>query len=1015
MKHRITRSSKPLVLHNEQGVQGCNRAAAPQAAMKPANYSKAGRLKILTALSFLSLFAGAQTDYAKLVNPFIGTGGHGHTYPGASMPFGMMQLSPDTRLEGWDGCSGYHYSDSLIYGFSHTHLSGTGIADYCDVLLMPFTGDVKWKNSEYASPFSHKSEKAHAGYYEVLLDKHNIRAALTTSTRSGMHQYSFPADAAEGKILLDLKHRDEVLQSSLEIVNAYEVKGLRRSKSWAQDQYLYFYLKFEQPIKEYGIALSDVLQKGLKSAEGKNIKSYFSFDLPSDKKLRVKVGISGVSADNARQNLDTEIPAWDFAGLKAAAESAWNKELGKIDVKGGTKEQQVSFYTALYHASLAPNVYTDVNNEYRGTDLKVHKANEFTNYSVFSLWDTHRALHPLMAIINRQRTADWIKTFLAQYKQGGMLPVWELSGNETFCMIGYHSVPVIVDAYQKGILDFDASLALKAAMEYAESNRFGLSQYGALGFVSNEADHESASKTVEYAFDDWCIAQLAKALGREDVYKKYTLRSQNYKNLFDPTTGHIRGKVQGFWFSPFAATEVNNFFTEGNSWHYSFTAQQDIAGLVKLHGSRDAFAQKLEELFTTQASLSGRDQADVTGLIGQYAHGNEPSHHMAYLFNYAGKPWRTQEVVNKICTEFYPASPDGLIGNEDCGQMSAWFILSAIGFYPVTPGSDVYVLGTPLFDEVAIHLENGKTFTIKAENRDTRNFYVADVLLNGKPHPATFIRHSDLENGGELLFKMSNVPNKDRGVKEEHLPQSSVEAQGFLAVPFFDMETAKFKTTLPVAMKTLDKEATIFYRVKSKEKEGAKNFIRYTKPFQINRTSDVKFYAEKAGVKSPTVTQTFYKVPTDKTVTVLSEVYPMYTAGGKDALIDGITGITNWKTGEWQSYFAKDFEAVVDLQRVRPLSYVGVHVLQDVSPWIVYPKDVLFEMSNDGKTYKSLALVRNKTSTDEKGPVVQNLGTEVKAQARFIRVKAKTGGLLPAWHESAGQPTHIFIDEIIVK
>jgi predicted alpha-1,2-mannosidase len=971
------------------------------------------KIQYLALLLALATTATAQTNYASLVNPFIGTGGHGHTYPGASMPFGMMQLSPDTRLEGWDGCSGYHYSDSIIYGFSHTHLSGTGIADYCDVLLVPFSGEVKWKNTEYASPFSHKNEKTHAGYYEVLLDKHNIHVALTTSTRSGMHEYTFPANATEGKILLDLKHRDEVLESSLEIVSDYEVRGMRRSKSWASDQTLFFYMKFEKPIKEYGIALNDELQKGLKSANGKNIKSYFSFDLPDDKKLHVKVGISGASMENAKLNLDTEIPAWDFAQVKAAAENAWNKELGKIEVKGGTKDQQTVFYTALYHASLAPNIYTDINGDYRSTDLKVHKANGFTNYSVFSLWDTHRALHPLMTITNRKRTADWINTFLAQYQHGGMLPVWELSGNETFCMIGYHSVPVIVDAYQKGIRDFDAQLALRAMTDYSQSNRFGLKQYGGLGFVSNENDHESASKTVEYAYDDWCIAQLAKWLGNEEVYRKYRLRSQNYKNLFDPSSGHIRGKVQGFWFSPFDATEVNNFFTEGNSWHYSFTAQQDIEGLIKLYGGRESFAKKLDELFTTNASLSGRDQADVTGLIGQYAHGNEPSHHMAYLFNYAGHPWRAQELVHKICTEFYSNNPDGLIGNEDCGQMSAWFVLSAMGFYPVTPGSGIYALGTPLFDEVNIHLENGKTFTVKASNKTPDNFYVNNVVLNGKSHPATFIKHRDIENGGELLFEMSSQPNKTRGVKEEDMPHSSVEEKSFVAVPFFDMATNKFKITLPVTMKSLDK-AAIFYRVEEKGKPSG-SFTRYTKTFVVNKTSDVKYYAERNGVKSAVATQTFYKVPSDRTITVLSEVHPMYTAGGKDALIDGIMGTTNWKTGEWQSYFAKDFEAVIDLQKIRPVNYVAVHVLQDVSPWIIYPKEVVFEISNDGKNYKPLVTVENKVSMDEKGPVVQELGTKVKGMGRFVKVKAKTGGVLPSWHESAGQPTHIFIDEVIVR
>lgn len=973
------------------------------------------RIRCYLLLSvFLMNGITAQTNYSSFVNPFIGTGGHGHTYPGASMPFGMMQLSPDTRLEGWDGCGGYHYSDSVMYGFSHTHLSGTGIPDYCDVLVMPFTGNVKWKNSEYASPFSHKKEKASPGYYEVLLRKGNIKAALTTSFRSGMHSYTFDAAATEGKILLDLQHRDLVIESSLEIVNDHEIRGMRRSRSWASNQYLFFYMRFEKPIKEYGIALNDELQKGINSASGKNIKAFFSFDVKDKKALLVKVGISGVSMDNAKQNLDTEIKDWNFTALKTKAEKEWNKELGKIEIKGGTKDQQVAFYSALYHTMLSPNIYTDVNGEFRGTDKLVHKADGFTNYSVFSLWDTHRALHPLMSIINRKRTGDWINTFLAQYKYGGMLPVWELSGNETYCMIGYHSVSVIADAYQKGIRNFDHALALKAMTEYAESDRFGLNVYDKQGFLGNDADNESASKTVEYAYDDWCIAQFAKWIGNEEVYKKYTKRSLNYRNLFDPSTFHIRGKVHGFWYSPFDATEVNNFFTEGNSWHYSFTAQQDIDGLIKMYGGKENFLKKLHELFTTSKQLSGRDQSDVTGLIGQYAHGNEPSHHMAYLFNYGGQPWRTQEIIHKICTEFYPNNPDGLIGNEDCGQMSAWFVLSAMGIYEVTPGSGTYVFGTPLFDEVKINLENGKSFFIKTKNRTAANFYINNTWLNKKPYPFSYIKNTDFENGGELLFEMSAVPNKQRGAANEMMPHSFVDDRDFLAVPFLDMTDNKFKTTLDVVLKHFDPDAAIYYSVQPAG-ESKSAFTLYTKPVTINKTSDVYFYAEKNGVKTAVINQKFYLVPTDRTIEVLSKVSSMYTAGGMEALIDGVIGTANWKTGEWQSYYAQDFSAIVDLKQVKPISYVAIHVLQDVSPWIVYPKEVVFEVSNDGKNFQPLVTVANTFSKDVHGPVVQELGKNVNANARYIKVKAVTGGALPAWHESGGSPSHIFIDEVIIK
>jgi predicted alpha-1,2-mannosidase len=965
-------------------------------------------------LFFIGFNSFAQNkNYASLVNPFIGTGGHGHTYPGASMPFGMMQLSPDTRLEGWDGCGGYHYSDSLIYGFSHTHLSGTGIPDYCDILLMPFTGDVKWNNKEYASSFSHKNEKAQAGYYEVLLDKHNIKAALTTTVRAGMHQYSFPSGATEGKILIDLKHRDEVLESSLEIVNDYEIRGMRRSKSWAANQVIYFYLKFERPLKSYGIAVNDKLQPGSSKAAGKNIKSYISFDIGENKTLTVKIGISGVSMENAHLNLDTEIPGWDFNLIKTNAETAWNKELSKIEVSGGTKDEQTVFYTALYHASLNPNIYTDINGEYRGTDKEVHKANGFTNYSVFSLWDTYRALHPLMNIINKKRSNDWINTFLVQYKYGGMLPVWELSGNETFCMIGYHSIPVIVDAYTKGINNFDKELALKAMIDYAESNRYGLTAYQSKGFISNDDDHESASKTMEYAYDDWCIAQLARGLGKEEVYKKYMERSLYYRNLFDPSTSHIRGKVQGFWYSPFKAGEVNNFFTEGNSWHYSFAAPQDINGLAKLMGGKEKFAAKANELFTTKERMSGRDQADVTGLIGQYAQGNEPSHHMAYLFNYAGKPWRTQELVSKINKEFYLNAPDGLIGNEDCGQMSAWHIFSAMGFYPVTPASGSYALGTPVFDEVKMHLENGKTFTITAKNLNAQNFYVQGMQLNGASYSNTFIKNEDIEQGGTMVFEMGNQPNMQRGIKDNQMPVAIVDDADFVAVPYFEMASNKIKEPLSVVMKDIDKDAMIFYSIKENGKAGA--WQKYTRPFVLRNASLVKYYAQKNDNRSKEASQQFYKVVTDRTISIKSKVHPMYTAGGPDALIDGIMGTANWKTGEWQSYYDQDFEAVVEFKQPKKITYAGVHVLQDASPWILFPSRVEIEISNDGKNYRPLLTKLNENAVEDTPAMLQTIGSDVKATAKYVRIKLKSGGKLPAWHESTGYPSHLFIDEIIIK
>ncbi len=968
--------------------------------------------KILLAVLLLPLISIAQRDFTSLVNPFIGTGGHGHTYPGASMPFGMMQLSPDTRMADWDGSSGYHYSDNVIYGFSHTHLSGTGIPDYCDLLMMPFVGETQWNNVDYSSTFSHENEKASPGYYEVLLDKHQIKAQLTSSLRSGMHQYSFAPSVYNASVLIDLKHRDEVLESYIEKINDHEVRGFRRSRSWAKDQYFYFHIIFEQKIQSF-FSNQTFNQQGLTRLEGKDVKVALSFDLPTNKKLRAKVGISAVSAEGAKANITAEIKDWNFDGLRQKATAAWNKELGKIEVKGGTKDQQTAFYTALYHTFLVPNTFQDVDGKYRGTDLKIHQAKGYTNYSVFSLWDTYRAYHPLMTILNQKRTKDWVTTFLNQYKNGGMLPVWELAGNETYCMIGYHSIPVIVDAYQKGIIKGNENELLNAMIDYAESNRFGLDQYRAKGYISNDVEHESVSKTLEYAYDDWCIAQFAKMIGREPVYKRYIERAQYYKNVFDPATKHMRGKLQGMWYTPFDAKEINNFFTEGNSWHYTFAVPQDIDHLIQLHGGKDSFAAKLDELFTTSSATTGRDQPDVTGLIGQYAQGNEPSHHMAYLYNYIGMPWKTQELINRINTEFYKNSPDGLIGNEDCGQMSAWFIFSAMGFYPVCPGNSEYVLGTPLFDEVKINLENGKKFTIRAHRKTQQSYYIKSTSKNGVKHTRSYINHSDLWKGGSFDFYLSDAPDKSWGTSKNDLPHSSIAAKEIVIAPYADVTSNKFRKHTSVTLKTITPNAEIFYKISTDT--STTSFEKYTQPIVLDDSRTISFYTEKNGKQSGTISQKFYRIPEDRSITVSSKVHPMYTAGGPEALIDGIIGTTNWKAGEWQSYFGEDLNAVIDLQQVKPVTYLGVHVLQDVSPWIMYPKQVIFYLSNDGKNFSEGLTIENTIQPSLSESETQVLGRDVQLKARYIKVKVVNGGKLPEWHESAGNPSHLFIDEIIVR
>ncbi|RKY53164.1 MAG: glycoside hydrolase family 92 protein, partial [Candidatus Neomarinimicrobiota bacterium] len=773
---------------------------------------------VLLSLFFaLTVYSSVYRDLTQYVNPFVGTGGHGHTYPGASMPFGMVQLSPDTRLTGWDGCSGYHFSDHVIYGFSHTHLSGTGVPDYCDILFMPTVGKLQLCNgyktnpdSGYGSRFKHSNETAAPGYYSVILDDYNVKVELTVTKRVGFHKYIFPK-TNNAYIIIDLTHRDPVIESAIYFINDRKIQGFRRSRAWAKDQVVYFAAEFSKPFFSHGIAVNNKIKGNLRKAVGKNIKAFVNYHTRKGEPILVKVGISAVSMEGAWKNLEAEIPHWDFEKIKNGANSAWNRALNMIQIEGGTEEEKRIFYTALYHVLLVPNLFMDVDGKYRGTDLKIHQAKNFTNYTVFSLWDTFRAEHPLFTIIQPKRTVDFIRTFIAQYENGGQLPMWELAGNYTGCMIGYHSVPVIVDAYMKGIKNFNVKKAYKAMKHSADQDHLGLKYYKEFGYIPADKEGESVSKTLEYAYDDWCIAQMAKSLNKKEDYKRYIRRAQFYKNLFDPSTGFMRAKLNGSWVTPFDPREVNSYYTEANAWQYSFFVPQDIHELIKMMGGKNAFARKLDQLFSTSSKTSGRHQADITGLIGQYAHGNEPSHHMAYLYDYAGQPWKTQKLVREIMKIMYKDTPDGLSGNEDCGQMSAWYVLSAMGFYSVTPGKDFYVVGSPLFDKVTIHLENGRKFEIIARNVSDKNIYIKHATLNGKLYTKTFIKHSDIIKGGKLVFDMGPQPDKKWGTGDSDIPPSAIKDYPILPVPFVSSGSRVFFDSTEISLSAVSRNTKIYY------------------------------------------------------------------------------------------------------------------------------------------------------------------------------------------------------------
>lgn len=728
------------------------------------------------------------TDYAAYVNPFIGTGGHGHTYPGAVVPNGMIQPSPDTRIYQWDACSGYYYDDTTINGFSHTHLSGTGCGDYGDVLLMPTVGeqDVHPTGSEsqqmaYASPFKHENEVAEPGYYSVFLERYNVKAELTSTSRVALHRYTFPASEEAG-FILDLDYslqRQKNEEMELEVISDTEIRGRKKTVYWAFDQYVNFYAKFSKPFTYQMVTDSVALDP-----EGPlqpTAKVLIQFATQADEQVLVKVGISAIDMDGARRNVEKDLPGWDFEAVRGNARRQWNEYLGKIDIETPDADQRTMFYTALYHTGMQPNLFTDVDGRYWGMDMKAHQGRvDEPVYTVFSLWDTFRAYHPLMTIIQPSKNEAFIRSLLLKADEGGVLPMWELAGNYTGTMIGYHAVPVIVDAYMKGQRNFDVKDAYKACLRIAEYDTTGIicpdlvlpclmpqAKYwkNKVGYVPCDKDNEAVAKGLEYAYNDWCISLLAKELGDTVNQRKYADFGRSYQRYFDPETRFMRGlDSKGKWrtpFSPRASNHRNDDYCEGTAWQWTWFVPHDVEGLVGLMGGKEAFIGKLDSLFTADSNLEGDVvSADISGLIGQYAHGNEPSHHITHFYNYVGQPWRTQELVDEVLQTLYFNNPNGLSGNEDCGQMSAWYILNSMGFYQVCPGKPVYSIGRPLFPVATIHLENGKTFTVRATDVSRENKYVQKMLLNGKPLDQPFFTHQDIMDGGVLELVMGREPVK---------------------------------------------------------------------------------------------------------------------------------------------------------------------------------------------------------------------------------------------------------------
>jgi predicted alpha-1,2-mannosidase len=930
-------------------------------------------LKKFVLFAFVLPHYFSAQDLTKYVDPFIGTGGHGHTYPGATMPFGMVQLSPDTRTNNWDACGGYHYSDKTIIGFSHLHISGTGCLDYGDILFMPTTGEIQFepgdeKNTStgYRSKYEHSSEVAEPGYYSVILLDDSIKVELTATTRSAFHKYTYLKSSA-ANFIIDLTHeldRKEVIKElEFHVVGRNKIEGMRRSQGWAVNQIVYFSAEFSQPILEYGIQHNGKILTDVREVSGKDLKAYLKFKLNDREPLLVKIGISAVDYEGARKNLAAEIPGWNFDQVKNDAKGSWNKELSKVIIKDKSEERKKIFYTALYHTMVVPNTFFDVDRRYRGNDRQIHTCINFDNYTVFSLWDTFRSTNPLYVLLEPERAGNMIKSLLSKYDESGMLPKWELAGNETNCMIGYHAVPVITDAYIKGIRNFDTQKALKAMVNSAYNSDPEMKLYMQLGYVPADKKNESVSKTLEYAFDDWAIYTMAKTLCDDKVAKEFILRAKYYMNLFDGSTGFFRGKTfSGEWSHEFDFDDnlipkfdpllTSRNYTEGNAWQYSLFAPHDINGLMNLYGNKERFANHVDKLFSTKLPPSKIVGDDVAGLIGQYAHGNEPSHHIVYVYNFIGQPWKTQARINQIFKEMYTAKPDGLIGNEDCGQMSSWFNFSSMGFYPFCPGTDEYQIGTPYFDEVTIKLENGKIFVVKTENLSDKNYYIQSVLLNGKELVVPFIKHSDIITGGELVFKMGNKPNKNWG-KINVVKPYSLTSEKTVSTPYIKNDIGFFTSETKVELECATKESKIHYTLDGSLPD--QNSKLYKTPLTFTKNAMLKICAYKTGYQPSQI------------ITLKTELEKA-TDISASSLINGIE----------YKYYEGLFRSVYDMQKEKvkksgALKYFSLDPMEvkdlfgfSFDGYIYIPEDAVYSFytkSDDG----SILLIDNKEVVNNDG------------------------------------------------
>lgn len=851
-------------------------------------------------LSLIAILLGweclaQEKSLCREVDPFIGTGFHGHTYPGATVPFGAVQLSPDTRRGNWDACAGYHYSDSLLFGFSHTHLSGTGCVDLGDILFCPFSGELSPEtDGRWMCPlvFSHEQEWAEPGYYKVVLPTEHIQAELTATPYTGVHRYQFE-NGGSVSVVIDLGHllTDETIKlAELERSAVDEISGMRSTQGWVDNQYIYFVARFSRPFRSMVLVKDGKSYPEAVAVKGGRLQAIATFDLNPGEALEVRVGLSLVGIENARENLIHDLQGLDFDGVRKRAEQLWENALSDIQVEGGTPEDRKIFYTSLYRCKITPNRVSDVNGEYRRHDMTVGKVNKGQKqYSTFSFWDTFRAWHPLMTLLDTALVNDMIQSVLNIYEVTGELPVWPLSAGETGTMIGYHAVSVIADAWMKGIRGFDGAKALEAMVTSAEKNSKGAEYYIRQGFIPADSKKESVSCLLEFAYDDWAISRMAAEMGEREIADRFALRAQNFMHVFDGATRFFRGKrSDGNWEVPFNPYEIARSYTEANAWQYRFFVPHDVNGMIQLYGGREAFLQELDSLFTTTSDLGG-SLDDLTGLIGQYAHGNEPSHHMAYLYSYAGEPWKTQRMTRRILKEMYQPTPEGVCGNEDCGQMSAWYVMSSLGFYPVCPGSNEFILTTPLFSKIKLKLANRKILVITAHEPE-ENIYIRKVWLNGKEISRNFLTYEELMQGGELRFDLSATPNLKRATSENDFPYSMSNGKQ-VSIPYVRQDLNLFEQPLKVEFGSATIGAEIYYTMDGSEPDQT-SFL-YQTPVYIDRSCVLKVVGYKEGYAASPVLD-------------IKATKAMYRKGELSR---------KFKNGTFYRYYEGKFERVTDLEK----------------------------------------------------------------------------------------------------